>query len=191
VPAIPETFRTENPDAQIVSGNLYLGAPDNPQIGDERLSLTLTRPGEVTVMAVQSENTFRPYETENGKTRFLLAEEKLDAADMVAREEGRAKGLRWGLRAGGFILMAIGFGLILRPLAVMADIIPIFGGVVGFAATVISLLLSAIISLIVIAVSWVFVRPLLGISLLVIAFGIIFLVIKLLRKNSDPATQTA
>jgi Flp pilus assembly protein TadB len=53
------------------------------------------------------------------------------------------------------------------------------------------LLLSAIISLIVIAVSWVFVRPLLGISLLVIAFGIIFLVIKLLRKNSDPATQTA
>ena len=77
--------------------------------------------------------------------------------------------------------MFCGFKLISAPLAVVADVLPIAGSIVGIGTGIVSFLLSAPLSLITIAVAWVFYRPLIGIPLLILAgLGITFLIMKIM-----------
>ncbi|MDP0491601.1 MAG: TMEM43 family protein [Verrucomicrobiota bacterium JB023] len=185
--SIPAPLQSDR--AEIVSGVFYSGDADAPQVGDERVSFTLTEPGDVSVMAVQTGDTFSPYKTKSGKTRFLLYEGLLSADEIVQREEQKAAMLRWALRVIGFILMATGFGLVLKPLSVLADVIPFFGNLVGMVTGFVAAMFAAGISLVIIAISWVAFRPLIGIPLLVVALAALFLGVKALmgRKNQVPA----
>ncbi len=38
--------------------------------------------------------------------------------------------LTWALRVGGMLLMWFGFGLLLRPFSVLADVVPFIGSIV-------------------------------------------------------------
>ena len=86
--------------------------------------------------------------------------------------------MTWLIRIGGFLMMFFGLSMVFKPLSVLADVLPILGDLVemgmGFVAGVIAL----ICSIITIAVSWIFFRPVLGIILLVIAGTLIGLLIK-------------
>ena len=76
--------------------------------------------------------------------------------------------LTWGLRGGGFVLLLIGFILIMGPLSVLADIIPFLGNIVGGVTFVISLVLAAASTSFIIAMAWIFYRPYVGVPLLVV-----------------------
>jgi hypothetical protein len=154
---------------QVVAGVFHTGAPKMPAIGDEKVEFSITRPGDVTVMAVQSGASFRPYVAKNGKERFLLYQGSLGAEEVVEGEERKAALVRWLLRGGGWLLMFLGLVLLLRPLSVLADVVPAFGSLVGFATGGFALLLSGATSLTLIALAWLAFRPLVGIPLLGIA----------------------
>jgi hypothetical protein len=91
--------------------------------------------------------------------------------------------------------MAIGIFLVLAPLSEFAHIIPFLGefisGGIGCVMAVFAALVALVLSLITIAIAWLFYRPLLAIGLLagaaVIVVGIIFLV----KKARKPATGLA
>ena len=93
----------------------------------------------------------------------------VSADAMFKHAESENTMLTWLLRLAGFVLMAIGFGLILKPFSVLGDVIPLIGNIIGTGGALISMLLSFVISIIVIAVAWFVVRPLLSIALLVVA----------------------
>jgi hypothetical protein len=164
-------------------GIFYSGTPDRPEIGDEKVTFSVTRPDDVSVMAVQSGETFTPFTATNGKVRFLLSQGLLSAEEMIQEEEKKAKFLRWALRGGGVFLMFFGFLLILKPLSVLADVLPILGSLVGGVSALIAFLLSLGISFVVIAISWISFRPLLGISLLVVAVACFFLIQKKMSQG--------
>jgi high-affinity Fe2+/Pb2+ permease len=65
--------------------------------------------------------------------------------------------------------MFIGFAAILKPISTLGSVIPFLGNVLGAGTSIIAFLLAFIISFVVIAIAWIFFRPILGISLLVIA----------------------
>ena len=79
--------------------------------------------------------------------------------------------------------MSLGFGLILKPLSVLADVVPFFGNLVGAATGVIASLFAGGLSLIIIAVFWVTFRPLIGIPVLIIAVAAVFFGIKKLMMK--------
>jgi hypothetical protein len=81
--------------------------------------------------------------------------------------------------------MFIGFCLIMKPLSVVADVIPLIGNLVGGATTAISLLLSLGISFVVIAISWVTFRPMVGIPLLLVGVGCFVLLLKKMAQNKQ------
>ncbi|MFP3941319.1 MAG: TMEM43 family protein [Thermoanaerobaculia bacterium] len=95
--------------------------------------------------------------------------------------------LTWGLRLGGLLLAAFGFGLVLRPLAILADVLPPVGSLVGAGITLVSLLLGAVLSFLTVAVAWVVYRPVLGIALIALAAAAAtFLVLR--ARKAEPAT---
>jgi len=95
------------------------------------------------------------------------------------------------LRVLGFLLMALGLYMIFNPLAVLADVLPILGSLagagIGFFAGAVALFLS----LVTIALAWLFYRPLLGITLLVLAgaglAGLIYLARQRKKRAEAPA----
>jgi hypothetical protein len=83
--------------------------------------------------------------------------------------------LTWLLRAGGFLAMFIGLGLIFRPLVTLADVLPILGSILGVGAGLAALALSAPLTLITVGLAWLAYRPLVGGAALAAALGVFLL----------------
>jgi len=126
--------------------------------------------------------TFEPYQTQAGGTIELLATGTHTAAAMFQQAQKSNTILTWALRGGGLFLMFFGLQLILGPLSVLADVVPLFGSIVGAGTGLIAALVAAVLSFCTIAVAWIVYRPLFGIILLVAAGGIGFLALSRMRK---------
>jgi hypothetical protein len=80
--------------------------------------------------------------------------------------------------------------MVFKPLSVLGDVVPFIGSIKGFGTGVASFLLSLILSIITIALAWIVYRPVVGISLLVVAgAGITFMVTR--KKKQKPAVSSS
>ncbi len=147
------------------------------QIGDLRVKFAITKPHDVSLIAVQKGDTFTDYTAKNGKKQFLFRDGTHTATDLFEAKATSNKMKRWFFRAIGFILMYIGMGMVFRPLSVLADVIPFIGTIVGKGTSFVAFIIAAICSLVTIAIAWIAYRPILAISLLVVAGACVFLFI--------------
>jgi hypothetical protein len=174
--------------AKIHDAGFYIGAdPASPQIGDMRIKFKVAGPTKISVIVKQVNNTFEPYTTKAGGTIELLQTGTHSADAMIQKTQASNKMLTWILRFTGFILILLGLKMILKPLSVIADVLPVLGYIVGAGTGLISFLLAAILSLITIAIAWIVYRPLLGIILLVIVVGLTVAI----KKKLCPAKAAA
>jgi hypothetical protein len=81
--------------------------------------------------------------------------------------------------------MLAGLSLMLRPASVLADVVPLFGSIVETGTFFISPMIASVMSFATVAIAWLFYRPLLGISLLLMAGGLTVLVCLKLKKNKS------
>jgi hypothetical protein len=72
----------------------------------------------------------------------------------------------WILRLVGWVLMCAGFAALFGPINVIADILPFIGDLVALGTGTFGCLIGTALTLVVIAVGWVFARPLVGILML-------------------------
>ncbi|MBM9518918.1 TMEM43 family protein [Desulforhopalus vacuolatus] len=172
--------------SRVMNDGFYLGAdPANPQVGDIRISYQVVKPLEVSVIARQAGNHLQSYQAKAGDTIELLELGVHDAQTMFEQEQQSNTILTWLLRAGGFFLMFIGISLIVKPLSVLADVIPVLGSLVAAGTGVITFLLAGILSSLIIAVAWFVFRPLIAILALSMAGVLIFLVVNKMKKGKS------
>ena len=153
-----------------------------------RVTFEKVVPARVTVMAVVDGDSFKPYKAKNGKRFQTLVMGKKTGDEIIEGEKEANNVILWALRIMG-IMMIIGglkgiFGFLETILKVVPFVANIFGWGVGVVCTVIGI----VWSLIVIAIAWLFYRPLLGISLLAIAG---FLVWVFAFKGKDKLKELA
>ena len=154
---------------------LYAGYnPEQPQVGDLRITFTQVGESDITIVAKQAGSTFEPYRAKAGATVDLQRKGIASADDMFEAAKESNATMTWILRAVGFILMAMGFGMMFKPLAILASVLPILGDIVGAGTGIIAFLLASVLSLTTIAIAWIFYRPLLGVALLVVSGGAIY-----------------
>ena len=171
------------------SNVLYFGrVPGSPEVGDVRVTFEQVVPAKVTVMAVVDGDSFKPFKAKNGKRFQTLVMGKKSGDEIIDAEKAANSTILWILRIVG-ILMVIGglkgiFGFIETILKVVPFIANIFGWGVGLVCTIIGIAWS----LIVIALAWLFYRPVLGIALLAIAG---FLVWVFAFKGKDKLKELA
>ncbi len=161
---------------KLEDGRLFFGAdPASPAVGDQRISFKESLPTVVSLVARQANSSFEPYSSKAGGRLELLQVGEFSAPEMFARARSMNMFLTWGRRLGGVLLMWFGFGLLTRPLSVLADVVPFFGNLVAFGTGLLSLILATGISLVTAAVAWFWYRPLLSVFLAGVALGMIFL----------------
>jgi hypothetical protein len=174
-------------NARIDKGVIYAGTnPASPQLGDVRVSFQEVAPATVSLVGVQTAGSFAPYQAEAGDTVLLVEEGNHTAPEMFQAAQDANKVLTWILRGGGFLAMFFGLFLVFRPIAVLGDVVPLFGSLLGAGVGLFAFLISAFLSLTTIAIAWITVRPILGIALLVLAVGAAFWLIKASRRKKVP-----
>lgn len=170
---------------KVFQGGYYFGDdPARPKTGDIKVSFSVVRPLDVSVIAAQRDATFAPFKTSAGGAIEMLDPGTKSATEMFEGAQAGNTMLAWILRIGGFVLMFIGFSMILKPLSVIADIVPFIGSLIGAGTGFVAFVVSLILSLITIAIAWIFFRPLVAVVLLLLAGGGIYLLAR--RRKSVP-----
>lgn len=172
-----------------VGGGFYrgadLGAPDpsSPKVGDVRVRFQVVEPAQASVVAAQRGQRLEPYHAEAGGDIALVSYGTQSAEAMFGAARTANNRLTWLLRLAGFVLLFVGIRSLLAPLAVAADVVPLFGRIVGVGLSLAALLLAAPVTLITIAVGWLVYRPLLGAALIAVAVGCLVWLWRRSRKS--------
>ena len=158
--------------ARLVDGTVYVGDdPQTPRVGDLRISYSILPEGPVSVAGRQTGDGLSPYVARNGREVFL-GETGTKAADVLFAHAHETNSLiTWILRGVAFLVMWIGWFLVLRPFVVLADVIPILGSVMAAGAGLVALALTLVTYLPAIAIAWFWHRPVMSILLATAGFA--------------------
>ena len=163
---------------------------ENPKIGDVRITFTFNNSTEVSVLAIQSDDSFVDFTSKAGKKVNKIVEGSHNGKDMIESIRSEDKFMKWILRFFGFIICMAGFRTILKPISAISSYVPLLGSLVGTAMGLVSFVLSLSLSLFVIAIAWIRFRPIVGISLIAIVVAlIIFLIIRSKKKKNQQVTN--
>ncbi len=183
---IPDSIKSE---AEISPNQIYLGSSGSPQIGDLRISHQAAMPGKVSVLGKIFNGQIGPYRTKQNTTIEILKPGIHTAEDMIEAAKAANVFRTWLFRFLGFFLFFIGINTILKPLATVGVVLPFLGRLLSSGLGLVAGLISLILTFIVIAIAWIFYRPLLAIILLVMAGAIAyFLIVRKKQLTQQPAS---
>ena len=153
------------------AGNvIYYGRSMNaPEVGDVRITFEKTVPAKVTVVSVVDDNTFKPFVAKNKKKFQTLRMGKKSIEEIFEEENENNTMWTWILRIVGILLVISGFKSLFSFLETLLKVVPFLSSIFAFGVGIICTIVGIVYSLIVIALAWIFYRPVLGIILLVIA----------------------
>ena len=176
---------------QLHNGGYYLGNnPINPAVGDLKITFRLVPPSDASIVARQTGDSFSAYHTDTGGDLLLLETGLHDAAAMFKSAHRSNAALTWLLRLLGFVLMWAGLALVLNPLSVLADVVPLIGNIVGIGTGLVAGVIALALSLMTIAVSWLYHRPLF--SAVLIGVAVVAVVgLKFLSKRDEETAPAA
>ena len=160
-----------------------------PRIGDMRVTFSVIYPHDISIIAKQRGDTFVSYVAKTKKKVDLLANGVKDAAEMFESARSANSFMTWIVRLVGFLLMFFGLSKLLKPLSVLADVLPILGNIVEIGTGLVAGVVALVCSLVTIAIAWIFYRPVLAIFLLVLAGAGIFFLWK--KRQATKSTVSA
>jgi len=176
----------ELPSGYHISGNYITNAENTPSVGDMRISFATNTTKDATLIGKQSGSEIVDYTTKNKKSINDMRPNRLTKEEYVAQLTSENSAMTWFLRIMFTVFVCLGFSMIFKPIEVLTRVIPFVGRyIAGFAkgvATFIGIVFGVVLSLVVIIISWIFVRPLVALGLVVVVVGLIFMVVKMKRR---------
>ncbi len=161
--------------ARLSSGGIYAGAdPDRPEIGDVRATWSVAPVGDVSVVGAQAGDAVSPFVASNGEEVLLVESGDVDAKLMFKHGEDRNRILAWILRAAGVLTMFLGFRVSMTLIETLADVVPLFGAIVGAGGWLAAFFCTLALAPLVIAIAWFFYRPLIALAVLVVGAALAY-----------------
>ena len=173
------------------AGNvLYIGVnPNAPTVGDVRVTFKQVLPGDVSILAVVNGSTFGKFTAKNGYSLITLEDGTVSMDEMFANEHASNKTMGWILRILGILLVFWGFKNIFNIITALLKVLPFLGNIANLGVNLVAGILAFAWSLVVIAIAWLFYRPVLAIVLIAIAAGLIWFLGK--KSKEKKAAQAA
>ncbi len=175
--SLPTLDSAQLKTAIINSNYIYVGSKNisSPQIGDVRISYAVIYPKQISIVATQIDNTFEEYVASNDKIVELLQEGTVSAEKMFRNAISGNKTKTWLFRFLGFLLIFVGFRGILKPLVVVANIVPFLGSILSVGVGIACFAVALPLSFVIIAMAWLAYRPILAGILIASAIGVVVL----------------
>ena len=186
--SLPSGFNRDR--RYIHNGNL-----SDPAVGDMRISFLSSEVTKASMLGRQQGDAMVSYTARNGTRIDRMFAGERSGAEMVAQLQAENTATTWLLRILLTVLVCIGFSMFFTPVQTLVSIIPFLGKFLGKAtktvAGVIGGIVGVTLSLLVIAISWIAVRPLVGIPLLLVTAGLIVLLVRYRKSKAIEAPQPA
>ena len=186
-----ETLTKAPPGYSVQDNMFYKGAnPNQPALGDIRVTYSAIRAQTYSIAAQQNNSTLTIYQDAKNDYKIALIEPGVVSAQkLFADQASTEKMITWACRIGGFLLLLIGFNLIMGPLAMLVAFLPFLQGLVGAGTFFIALGLAIPITLITIAIAWIASRPLIGGGILLLAVAAAWMIRSMaIKKKTTTAT---
>jgi hypothetical protein len=149
------------PGYQLNLEQLYKGnSPQDPQVGDLRISFTAVPAGPVSVIGQQRGNKIVTARAPTQRDVLLVENATVEAAVMLENAHKEQTIITWVLRLVGFIVMAMGLRMIMMPLSALMGVLPPLRWIFDFGVGVIAFGVALILSAGTIAIAWLAYRPL-------------------------------
>jgi hypothetical protein len=189
---IPEDAKQDDlANFNITSNRQYITNAKNinsPNIGDIRVSFFVNNATSASAIGMQRGNSIVTYYTSNKSQINRLFTGQMTAQDIVMRLEAENSAGTWVLRIIFMLLICSGFAMVFTPVQVLVSIVPFLGKYIGkgtkFAANVIGGLAGFALSLVVIMIAWIAVRPIVVIPLIIVVGGVVAFVIQSKKKKA-------
>lgn len=164
---------TMSAQLQLVGGTIYYQTKDTtvPEIGNTRITYEAVTPQDISVVYKQEGESLVPLQTKNGSIISMIQVGKATAEEMFKNAQESNKTVTWILRVVGILFMFVGFQMIFGVLQVIGSVIPFIGRIIGMGTGLVAGILTIILASVVIALAWIFYRPIIGIGLLIVAIG--------------------
>lgn len=170
-----------NAPAQTVSGNPF--SVRDSDIGDVKVEFFAVDEMDVSIISMQSGKSFAPYSTSKGQLQ-LVSEGMRTADEMFTSAEKANAMFTWIIRGVGLLLMFMGIKTILGPIVILGAVVPFVAKILDFGVGAIAIAVSLICTLAVVALAWLFYRPIYS---AVIAVAIVAVVVWLMRRKRAKA----
>lgn len=157
------------------NGFYYGRDPEQPKIGDLKITFQVFYPQTVTIMAMQVSNTFIPFKTGTGNTIYLAKLGAHGIKDMAPDVSRSKTGSIWAVRVWGFLFMLIGFMIIFQPLSLSAvsGSIPMIGDLIKTGSVFVALFLGISFFMTTVAASTAIDHPVMAAVLMACVLGIL------------------
>jgi len=177
------------------SGDFLTNSSGSPKTGDIRIYWQAGGAAYASALGKQSGGVITAYTTKNNKAIMRFINGSKTGAEMIEDLKFENTLNTWLLRIIFTIIICAGFSMVFTPVEVLTSVIPFLGNFIsrftkGFGKAV-GFIVGIPLSLVVIAVSWIVVRPLFAIPLLIIAGGIVYLVVKRSKEKAASSAMTA
>jgi len=176
------TYETEY--IHVGANQIYLGKnPASPQIGDIRIEYTVCSSTKCSLIAKVKGNTFARYKTDNGKMFSLVQKGAVESDQMIQNAKDANNAMKWVWRILGLLLIYIALRMLLAFPETLLKVVPILSTILGTGVGIICILLTIIWGGLIIAIAWLFYRPILSICILAVVAAAAFALWKY-RKNN-------
>ena len=181
---LPESFTSRVARVQVAGNVIYVperatranalntrDVQGQTRPGDMRVTYRIVRPHNVSIVAKQRGDSFVAFTSKKGGGYKvdLLQDGVVDCDEMFEHARTGNAVLTWFLRVLGFFLMCAGLKKFLKPLSTLGDVLPLLGDLLEVGVGLVSGVIAFVCALVTCAIAWVFYRPVLGVTLLVLA----------------------
>ena len=169
---------------RVIDGRFYFGhSPENPTVGDARISFSVVNPTVVSLVAKQQQSSFTTYATHGNRTLYELKIGNFSKDEFFHQLSQENTLMLWILRLVGWIVMYLGLAMVMNPIKVLADVVPLIGSIAQLGIGIFAGLITIALSLVTIAIGWIFYRPILAAVLIIVAIALLGFVGFLVRKS--------
>ena len=161
-----------------------------PEVGDILITYEVVMPEMVTLVGKQNGSTLSSYETKTG----LLTEVSngIKNKQEVMDEKMQQNTIKtFAIRVGSVIGLMVAMGMIFSPITSLLARVPLLGNLVNRGIGLIGAILGITWGLLVIAVGWLFFKPVLAIALILVAVGLIVFFSMKAKDKKEEAEATA
>jgi hypothetical protein len=172
---LPEEGYFPNGFQRVDATTLYAGdgSLSSPQIGDLRVRFEAVPVQFASVIAQAQGDGLVSWASPAGTDIFLAEAGKHDAAALVDHAQSSNSLIGWLLRGLGFVLLWVAFSMMLGPLATLTSVLPPLGRAVGAFTGMVAFVIAAVLASVTIVLSWIFVRPLWAVSIVLAIVAVI------------------
>jgi hypothetical protein len=134
-------------------------------VGDTRVYFSVVTPDSVSVVCLQTSSGYlTSYTTSGGRNLFLFHRGLRSPGQLFADADASNTATTWICRFAGWLLMFVGICIVLQPIVVFVDIIPLVGDCMegcigGYIIPFVAFCISFPFSLLTISIAWIFYRP--------------------------------